>query len=250
MPMRDIRRQFGVRGIRELQQERDGVALVTDDTQMSLFTAEGLLEWNQRRTAPAGRCCVRTVLHAYHRWLVTQGSRPATGAESIYYEWADREIDAVLTAGDLVHFPRLIARRSPGNTCISALETGRCQFPGDQFNQSKGCGGVMRVAPAGILCRDPSEAYDVGCILAAFTHGHPTGFVSAGAFAMIVSHLMNGKDIRAAAEAAHKRTLKRPGIASRSLLQSDRPVVIGSNDGSETADAILAALELSENALG
>ncbi|MGN0971900.1 MAG: ADP-ribosylglycohydrolase family protein, partial [Aristaeellaceae bacterium] len=39
---REIRRRFGKMGVREMD-TRDGFAIVSDDTQMTLFTAEGLL---------------------------------------------------------------------------------------------------------------------------------------------------------------------------------------------------------------
>ena len=51
---------------------------------------------------------------------------------------------------------------------------------------AEGCGGVMRVAPVGLLhwsTREYHLARDtsgLGCQLAALTHGHPTGQLTAG----------------------------------------------------------------------
>ena len=76
----------------------------------------------------------------------------------------------------------------PGNTCLSALrgeEMGELQRP---LNNSKGCGGVMRVAPVGLVADDDEQAFNLGCGAAAITHGHPSGYYSAGCFAAIIYH--------------------------------------------------------------
>jgi ADP-ribosylglycohydrolase len=59
-------------------------------------------------------------------------------------------------------------------------------------NDRKGCGGVMRMAPVGLAHVDQGgdgaeirEAFREGARFAALTHGHPTGSLAAGAFAMI-----------------------------------------------------------------
>jgi len=54
----------------------------------------------------------------------------------------------------------------------------------------------LRVAPVGLfLHKYPEEAMDHGMKIAALTHGHPTGYISAGAFAVIVAELINGKTL-------------------------------------------------------
>ena len=48
----------------------------------------------------------------------------------------------------------------------------------------------MRVAPIGlILCDDP---FAYGVMAAALTHGHPSGYLAAGAYAQIISELLYG----------------------------------------------------------
>jgi ADP-ribosylglycohydrolase len=69
-------------------------------------------------------------------------------------------------------------------------------------NDSKGCGGVMRVAPAGLAGGDP---FALGCEAAALTHGHPSGHLAAGAMALMVSELISGRDLRVAAGAAIRK---------------------------------------------
>ena len=63
--------QFGVGGIRDFAPAYHWIGAITDDTQMTLFTAEGLLRacvrYNQR-----GICHTPTVVHhAYLRWPIT-----------------------------------------------------------------------------------------------------------------------------------------------------------------------------------
>jgi ADP-ribosyl-[dinitrogen reductase] hydrolase len=51
----------------------------------------------------------------------------------------------------LLDFRELFAQRASGNTCISALESGAMGTIEKPINDSKGCGGVMRAAPVGML---------------------------------------------------------------------------------------------------
>ena len=61
---------------------------------------------------------------------------------------------------------------------------------------SKGCGGVMRVAPVGLFLHNrPTFAFEIGAEVAAITHGHPTGYLTSGVFSMIIAELINGKSI-------------------------------------------------------
>ena len=76
--MRDgeIRARFGPGGIRDMAPAYGKLGAITDDTQMTLFTAEGLirahLRWLRRGVSePAA-----VVRGAYLRWLQTQGERP------------------------------------------------------------------------------------------------------------------------------------------------------------------------------
>ena len=54
------------------------------------------------------------------------------------------------------------------------------------INNSKGCGGVMRVAPIGLMY-NKKEAFRLGCDCAALTHGHPSGYISGGMLSCIIS---------------------------------------------------------------
>ncbi|MBO0798719.1 MAG: ADP-ribosylglycohydrolase family protein, partial [Blastocatellia bacterium] len=111
--------------------------------------------------------------------------------------------------GWLIGVSGLHSRRAPGNTCLAALRgelMGEMQRP---LNQSKGCGGVMRVAPIGLVADNEEEAFSLACQAAAITHGHPSGYYSAGCFAVIIYYLLSGRSLPDAVELA-LRILARP----------------------------------------
>lgn len=150
--------------------EKSGEALISDDTQMTLYTANGLLLVAQQASDPR-----RTICRAYLQWFLGQ-----TGEKSNQYDdcWIGR-------------FPELAARRAPGNTCLSALHAiHKGQVPD---NYSKGCGGVMRVAPIALfaVAHDmPIESANrLAAEAAAITHLHPLGFISAALDAHIIYRL-------------------------------------------------------------
>jgi ADP-ribosylglycohydrolase len=87
-----------------------------------------------------------------------------------------------------------VYRRSP--TSGSGEEPG---FVGLPVNDSKGCGGVVRVAPIGLAAAHPAG---LGIASAALTHGHPTGYLAAGAAAVMIARLRDGEPLRSAAEDA------------------------------------------------
>ncbi len=189
----DILREFGPQGITDLVPAYGKLGAITDDTQMTLFTAEGALRAYVRWTL-RGICHPPSVIHhAYLRWLHSQGENMPRPMESLLNGWLIEQKD-------------LFSRRAPGRTCIDALR-GNLAFGQAAHNDSKGCGGVMRVAPIGMLFHgltqtNPSDrsenrqrAFDLGCDAAALTHGHPTGSLTAGVMAALVFELLDGSDL-------------------------------------------------------
>ena len=178
-------------GIRDFAPAYGVVGAVTDDTQMTLFTAEGVLRAFTRGNA-RGVCHGPTVVyHAYLRWLKTQG----------FDEPAPPCLDDA--PGWLLGVRALHHRRGPGNTCLGALRSGRMGLIEEPINDSKGCGGVMRAAPAGLV--EYLDHFELGCEVAALTHGHPSGYITAGCLAVMVAALKNGRPLRAALDAAIER---------------------------------------------
>jgi ADP-ribosyl-[dinitrogen reductase] hydrolase len=191
LSLAEIRERYGPAGIRDYDEAYGRIGAITDDTQMTLFTAEGLLRAMVRmKDGGTGGAHVALVKRAYMRWLETQ-KVPLPAAYRAQRD-AERE------RGWLIGQPELHSRRAPGNTCLSALQ----QTPLEALrasNGSKGCGGLMRVAPAAMfsLLQGSEEAnegdagaHQLGCELAAITHGHPTGQHASGALvAMLVAAL-------------------------------------------------------------
>lgn len=175
MSLAAIRKRFGENGITDYALDRSGLAEFSDDTQMSLFTAEGLLS-----AISEGRTFEEDIiLHistAYEHWYYTQGRAPLKMRKS----W-------------LTHVKTLWSRRAPGNTCMYALQTITLPKGAPVINNSKGCGGVMRVAPIGIFSAahprllDLEHAGYLAGHAADITHKHPLSTYSSMALAMIVA---------------------------------------------------------------
>jgi ADP-ribosylglycohydrolase len=183
-----LRNRYGFAGL----QDWEGVGRITDDTQMTLFTAEGLLTAAaQGQSAEAE--LRQHVYAAYRRWLHTQDNRtPRTSAP-----------------GWLETVPDLYARRAPGTTCLTALRSGEVGTESGPLNDSKGCGGVMRAAPAGLLYSG-AAAFAVGRMVAAITHGHPLGYHAAGALAVMIASLRQGASLADAVQAALEELRREP----------------------------------------
>jgi ADP-ribosylglycohydrolase len=60
---------------------------------------------------------------------------------------------------------------------MSALGDGGKGSINHPLNNSKGCGGVMQVAPIGLVSKGlkPEQTFQMAAEAAAFTHGHPSG---------------------------------------------------------------------------
>lgn len=182
----EIRRRFGPAGITGYV---DGRGAITDDTQMTLFTAEGVIRSQHRLSEPGITTATEVVHRAYLRWLVTQGfPAPAVPASP----------DGWLVTNDVLH-----VARAPGSTCIAALRSGTMGTVAEPINDRKGCGGVMRVAPIGLTGDLDDDAVFTSAVeAAAITHGHPTGYLASGTLALVVARLSAGDGPADAIEAA------------------------------------------------
>jgi ADP-ribosyl-[dinitrogen reductase] hydrolase len=200
-----IRSKFGAGGVRGYARAYGRLGAITDDTQMTLFTAEGLIRARNRGAGHElgrGPVGVPRVIHrAYERWASTQVDDAAS------VPW-DPETGDGSTSGWLIAQRFLHDRRAPGNTCLSALfPTHRIGTLEEPINQSKGCGAVMRSAPVGLAGQEP---FDLACRAAALTHGHPSGWIAAGALAVMVSEVAAGLPLARAADQARDRCRRQP----------------------------------------
>ncbi|KPQ00139.1 MAG: ADP-ribosyl-[dinitrogen reductase] hydrolase DraG [Rhodobacteraceae bacterium HLUCCA12] len=192
---------------------------ITDDTQMTLFTAEGLIRAHVRG-ALKGICHPPSVVHhALLRWYRTQGGKPRVETDEI----------------GLISDQRLWARRAPGLTCLSSLAESR-NLGAVAKNDSKGCGTIMRVAPVALMLpRD--QVRSVAIETSALTHGHPTGQLAAAAWAEMLADVATGAklDDSASAMATEYERLENGDETARAIRKAlDAP-----RDGSpETVESL------------
>ncbi|MFC9691350.1 ADP-ribosylglycohydrolase family protein [Kribbella sp. NPDC056951] len=207
---------------------------VTDDTQMTLFTIEGLIRAGVRSDRGLG-LTLAPVHHAYDRWLDTQQRSAPSG-----------ERDGWLQAEQWLY-----ARRAPGNTCLGALRGARqggpriTQYGVQAVNSSKGCGGVMRVAPFGLMPAKFSTewVFDAAAEAAGYTHGHPTGKLASGALAAIIHQICGGAELDAALDTAAELLTRHEGHeeTSTALAAARRgPVRLEELGGGWVAEEALA----------
>lgn len=187
----EIDRLYGPEGVREYRPAYGRLGAITDDTQMLLFTAEGLLRGIVRADRRGFADRTGVVANAYLRWLSTQGHQnPVQVGEP----------------GWLIGHEDLHHQRAPGNTCLTALKQ-MTKLGEKAENQSKGCGTVMRIAPVGLFAArifgaTSNSAYEMGREISRLTHGHPSGYVAGGALAAIIWGLSRGMTLEKALDEA------------------------------------------------
>jgi ADP-ribosylglycohydrolase len=117
-----------------------------------------------------------SICRAYIEWYLTQVGK-----------WSNKYKDCWIA-----RIPELNKRRAPGNTCMSslyAIYSGR-----EPMNNSKGCGGVMRIAPIPLYAAVDNrmgilDADKLAGDAAEITHQHPLGFISAALMSHVVYRL-------------------------------------------------------------
>ncbi len=180
--------RYGDRGITEFKLDSDGKALVSDDTQMTLFTANGMLMGLTRGYMRGiGGDPKDYVDGAYIDWYYTQTVNKVSERDDFHYTWL-RDLH------ELAH------RRAPGITCLNACESLLAHR--DVENNSKGCGGIMRVAPMGLLDASFKESggsgfyyktvylAEAGAHIARVTHLHPLGYLPAALMTLLLSRIV------------------------------------------------------------
>ncbi|PSL54897.1 ADP-ribosylglycohydrolase [Saccharothrix carnea] len=213
-----IRGRFGPAGLTDYAPAYGRLGAITDDTQMTLFTLEGLLLARKRGSDP-----VHEVRVAYARWLRTQGGPEVT------------------PDGWLLDVPELHDRRAPGNTCLTALRSGVLGTVDTPINDSKGCGAVMRAAPVALWSDDVREVFDLAAATGALTHGHPSGYLSAGVLAVLVQQVLAGVALPAAIEQARAELIRWDGHEEQ-LALLDLAVELGVGGVRPTPEVIETTL--------
>jgi ADP-ribosyl-[dinitrogen reductase] hydrolase len=243
MSRSEIQRAFGSAGIADLAEAYGRVGAVTDDTQMTLFTAEGLLRGFVREVTK-GICNLPSVVsHAYLRWLLTQ-QVPAP------------RVPQVGTDGWLWTIAELHARRAPGNTCVSAL-AGLTGFTDERApNNSKGAGAIMRIAPVGLAIgrgrrEDADGVFGHATRMSWITHGHPSGYLASAAFAVMIHALLHDLALEAAIERARAALAASSPDSGETITAIDRALsLVASGSPPDEALPALGAGWVAEEALG
>ncbi|MGI8308620.1 ADP-ribosylglycohydrolase family protein [Saccharopolyspora hattusasensis] len=188
----EISKRFGPDGPSGLREAYGVHGAITDDTQMTLFTAEGLIRGSVADRMLGSEDPLPEVQLAYQRWLHTQGVDWDAAAGRFLGDYPAPD-------GWLIEVPGLFKTRAPGKTVWRALARFGDGHPAGSFtekiNDSKGCGGVMRAAPVALCSTDPAEVFRLAARTAALTHSHPAGYQSAGALAVIVQQALLGRGL-------------------------------------------------------
>ena len=175
-----IQRRYGEKGITRFdlqphwidKKEWTGKAIVSDDTQMTMFTACGL-----KNAERMGIPYTEAIKKAYLEWLTTQNSDFVLKNEPRCW---------------IMQIPELYKRRAPCNTCLTSLKNIVMQR--NRPNNSKGCGGIMRIAPIPLYAASGSkmtveEADRLAGDAAEITHHHPLGIIPSALMAHIIYRL-------------------------------------------------------------
>ncbi len=115
LPRNLILKFYGDKGITEFSLI-DGEAQFSDDTQMTLYTANGLI-CAHAQSVPY----LQSIWRCYKDWHAAQEEIAVASP----YAW-------------LYHIPALRARRAPGRTCLGALSGTRGGSVARSLNRSKG----------------------------------------------------------------------------------------------------------------
>ena len=206
-----IAARYGSHGIRDYQLDERGLAPFSDDTQMTLYTANSLLCSLAALSAHTSSGAPTAIDAQASSGAPTSSDAPALAPATLpspaalaayapaqmaqfYVEWMYTQVSPYPLAEPkawISSLPELFASRAPGVTCMNACEA--MANGAKAVNNSKGCGGIMRMAPVGLINTCPSfsgvELQRLGAQLAELTHCHELGWMPAGVFAHIVSLL-------------------------------------------------------------
>lgn len=163
---------------KEFTKYENDKGIISDDTQMTLFTANALI-WRETRGSMRGIAMmpVDAIYEAYLDWYDTQNN---TNLHEHKISW-------------IKNINELNVSRAPGNTCLSALSSGKKGTIEQPINDSKGCGGIMRVAPIGLYMKNSEYAGKFAAEASAITHGHPLGIIPSYVFSTMLYFIVNEK---------------------------------------------------------
>ncbi len=187
MDLKTIHKKYGPYGLRTILKlaSNDKKSVVSDDTQLALFTADGLLWAAHEHIAPEDG-----MYRSYMRWYYTQTERLVRMEQA---EWIKKQPHEIAWGYDMMENSFLFARRSPGKVCLMALASGKQYDKKHKPNTNKSST-VLRTGPVGLFyAGDPEKAMRAGCRAGALTHGSSSAYLAAGVFSALVSLLADGE---------------------------------------------------------
>lgn len=208
MLLHHIRQRYGPRGITGSPETYEG--RISEETQLTLFTVEALVRGSVRaRSRGIGGATLGMMQQGFLVWLQGQGvtipeqefrphSALAAHPELMGYRG--------ITQAAYTALQKAAARREPARPLGTRTEP---------INDSKGCAAAVRVVPCGFgyavdRAGDALEhVFELGCDAAALTHGHPSGWLPAGAVAALIYLLGRGAELDAALDRVRAELARR-----------------------------------------
>ena len=181
---------YGKKGILKLKPEKhQKYARISDETQMMLFTAHGILWADAAGLKTNEADPADYVFLALQQWLYTQTG----GTSSVALQWILDENETGFPC-DLLGVPALAKKRNPTKQLVQTIADiksehtyGRIRRP---INANKLFDCLPRAVPTGLyFYSDPARAFATGCDLAAITHSHPTAYLATGCLASIIAFI-------------------------------------------------------------
>ena len=175
-----IQEKYGEDGVETLILDKNRKAYITDDTQMTLFTADGLI-----------KSCLK------NKDYNCEKEPDYNILYKSYTDWHKCQIGQNVNNGWISALKEMHQFRAPGRTCMTYTQENK--IPGsisNSINGRNGNGGIMRIAPVGLLYHNnPDLAFKVGAEATALTHGNPNAYLSAGFQAALIAYILQGNSI-------------------------------------------------------
>lgn len=195
LSLQKIRDKYGEQGITDYVGYYGKKGELSDDTQLALYTAETLLRYEYRKVCKG----IEESLHAlaqkaYLKWLHTKEINiehiAATGSYDIKRGWTEKQ-------------KMLSSIKKPKISLINPAKKKKAGIIKKQINNRKGSGTVMRMASVGLMYYgDRKKAFTIACDCASIINGQPTGYLSAGFIAAVISDLAVNIELRKAIDNA------------------------------------------------
>ena len=198
----ELNRRFEKTGCLELAVSRmTNRAMFTDATQLTLFTAEGLVWADRILRHDPGKNITDYIFYAYQWWLYTQTNMVAGEEYAFIFQpqkagYKSQLLKVKELYEDRTEKPKL-------KDALMSCREMKYGKPGQNLPRLSGedSGGLKRVLPAGLFFNFDSEyAFQAGVDFAAITHTQPEGYLPAGCYAAAIAEIINGATVRAAVE--------------------------------------------------